>query len=698
MQWSPDRNAGFSRADPQRLYLPVISDPVYGFQGVNVEAQERSPYSLLNWMKRLIQVRKQHHAFGRGSIEFLQPENPHVLAYVREHGDDVILVVNNLSGAAQAVRLDLARFRGRTPVEMLGHTEFLPIDETPYAITLSPYGFFWFALRKAAAGDDAVLDEGMAREWAEQDARVMESRETVARLVRAIPKEWLTRQRWFRAKAREVLEVELEDHAVVAPEHGPRWMIALVRVRFTEGEPDLYVLPLSLRPPLERGVEAECIVAQGTDRGEVRLYEALVDRYTALSLLRVMREEAALPSTAGRFRGHRAEVLTQETGRLTPVRRMGAEQSNTSVVFGERLIMKVFRKLEAGTNPDLEITRFLVEETQFRGVPALAGWLDYTGDEAANASVAGVFRFVPNAGDAWAYTGRALKRYFGAAARSAADPGSVAGRDATRRMMGDYRDAARRLGEITGELHVALASAGEEHPAFTPELVGEEDVGEWVSGYQASMGAVLDEVGRRLESIPGAFPHEVLNGLTRVVRGSADLRHRLDDLRLLNETGVMKTRIHGDYHLGQVLRAADPEAAGSDWFIMDFEGEPARPLTERRAKYSPLRDVAGMLRSFDYAVRMAFAEHAPADTAARSALEGWADAWRREVRSVFLEGYRGATAGAPFIPRDEEVLRRVLAVFELEKAVYELGYEANNRPDWIWVPVLGILAILEGGS
>ncbi|HLL45278.1 MAG TPA: maltose alpha-D-glucosyltransferase, partial [Longimicrobiaceae bacterium] len=247
MQWTPDRNAAFSRAESARLYAPVISDSVYGHQSINVEAQEKSPFSLLNWMKRLVQVRKQHHAFGRGSIEFLQPENPHVLAYLREHGRDSILVVNNLSGTAQAVRLDLSRFSGCVPVEMLGHTEFLPIDETPYALTLSPYGFFWFAIRSRAAGDDpGEVDESLAREWAEQDMRVLESRETVAALVGAIPVEWLAAQRWFRGKGREVVAVELRDHAVVAPEHGPRWMVGVVQVRFAAGEPDTYLLPLSL--------------------------------------------------------------------------------------------------------------------------------------------------------------------------------------------------------------------------------------------------------------------------------------------------------------------------------------------------------------------------------------------------------------------------------------------------------------------
>jgi maltose alpha-D-glucosyltransferase/alpha-amylase len=701
MQWTPDRNAAFSRAESARLYAPVISDSVYGHQSINVEAQEKSPFSLLNWMKRLVQVRKQHHAFGRGSIEFLQPENPHVLAYLRVHGSDSILVVNNLSGTAQAVRLDLGRFSGCVPVEMLGHTEFLPIDETPYALTLSPYGFFWFAIRSRAAGDDpGDVDESLAREWAEQDMRVLESRESVAALVGAIPVEWLAAQRWFRGKGREVVAVELRDHAVVAPEHGPRWMVGVVQVRFAAGEPDTYLLPLSLRPPLERGVVAEPIATVAMETGEVRLYEALVDRYTALALLRIMREEEALPSATGRFRGHRVQgaVPEGEHGRLTPVKRMSAEQSNTSIVFGERLIMKLFRKLEAGVNPDLEVTRFLVENTEFRGVPALAGWLDYTGEGVANASVAGVFRFIPNSGDAWAYTRRALDRFFAAASRSAADPSTPTGQDATRRMMGDFHAAARSLGRVTGELHAALASAGPEHPDFAPELVTEDDVREWTDAYQRDASRVLDEVGRRLESIPGVFPAGSHNELGAIVREGADLRYRAGDLRLLNEAGLVRTRTHGDYHLGQVLRASDPEAAGSEWFIMDFEGEPARPLAERRAKQSPLRDVAGMLRSFDYAVRMALAEQDTSDMLVKSALEGWADSWLRMVRGLFLEGYAEAARGAGFVPDDPETLRRVLAVFELEKAVYELGYEMNNRPAWIWVPIRGIRALLEGGA
>ncbi|MDQ3388200.1 MAG: maltose alpha-D-glucosyltransferase [Gemmatimonadota bacterium] len=698
MQWSPDRNAGFSRAETARLYAPVITDSVYGFQAINVEAQERSPFSLLNWMKRLIRVRKQHRALGRGTIEFLAPESPHVLVYLREYEGDSILVVNNLSGAAQAVRLDLSRFAGRVPVELLGHTEFPLIDETPYALTLTPYGFFWFALRMPQGGDAAELPEGLAREWAEQDAVLFESRQSVAALVAAIPAEWFLAQRWFRAKTREIASVELEDHTVVVPERGPRWIIALTRVSYSDGTSEIYVLPLSLRPPLEREAETDPILTFASERGEVRLYEALLDRSTALSLLKLMREETECISTHGRFLGRRGEALESDAGRLTPVRRVSAEQSNTSVIYGERLILKLFRKLETGINPDLEVTRFLTEKARFRGVPPLAGWLDYTTLTGVTGSVAGVFRFVPNTGDAWVFTQRALHRYFNSAARSAADPASPAGRDATRRMMGDFHDAARAMGRITGEMHVALASAGEEDPGFVPEPITESVVEEWISGTQRSVGTVLDEVGRRLEVLPGSFPPAVLNELNGVLHQATELRFRLADLRLLHHAGVTRSRLHGDYHLGQLLRPGDPVAEGSDWFIMDFEGEPARPLDERRTKGSPLRDVAGMLRSFDYALRMALSEEDQARVTSKASLEEWGEAWLRLARSAFLSAYGEATRGASFIPRDEATVRRVISAYELEKAVYELGYEMNNRPDWIWVPIRGIRTLGKDGA
>jgi maltose alpha-D-glucosyltransferase / alpha-amylase len=691
MQWSPDRNAGFSKAEPARLYAPVITDSVYGYQAISVEAQERSPFSLLNWMKRLIQVRKGHRAFGRGSIEFLQPENRHILAYLREWEGDTILVVNNLSGTAQAVRLDLARFAGSTPVELLGQTAFLPVEESPYALTLAPYGFFWFSLHTSRQATD---DDAEGGEWADRDTQAFETPEALAAMIASIPHEWLHRQRWFRAKAREIVGLDMADAGVFAPEGGARLAAPAVRVRYTEGDPEVYLLPFSFQPPSGGG---EPILTYAGAAGEVDVYEGLLDAPGARALLDAIENEREVSTVGGTYRGRRTGEMERIEGERTPVRRVESEQSNTSVIFGEALILKIFRKLEAGENPDLEVTRFLVENTRFDAIPALAGWIEYEdGGEGEPSSVAGLFEFVRNGGDAWGYTLRALSRFFTSASRSAADPSSIAGREATRRMAGDFAASARALGRITGEMHAALASV-DTVPEFAPEAATEEDTTRWVQEMRSRADTVFRELGRRLDVMPGGFPHGILNDLGALVREAAEMSERLGDVRLLAEHGTVRIRIHGDLHLGQMLRREDgAPGADDEWVILDFEGEPARPIAERRAKVSPLRDVAGMLRSFDYALRVSLRENAQEPSSGRASLEEWGAAWVREVRRLFLEGYRAGAGNAPFLPKDEEALERALTAFELDKAIYELGYELNNRPDWIWVPLLGIRNITGG--
>jgi maltose alpha-D-glucosyltransferase/alpha-amylase len=693
MQWSPDRNAGFSRADAERLYLPVISDAVYGYQAVNVEAQERSPYSLLNWTKRLVRVRKQHRAFGRGSITFLQPENPHVLAYLREYQGDVILVVNNLSASAQAVQLDLAAYAGYTPIELLGETAFLPVDETPYAITLSPYGFFWFALRQVRASGEEDFWQ-MPEEWARQEAELVADPQAVAEVFSALPREWMPRQRWFRDKSRELVEICLHDHGVLQAERAPNVVLAVLEVRFTEGGTDLYLLPATFHPVAAPGTGPEPLVTHATLRGEARVYEALGDRRVAGALMQAIIGGQRIEGRTGAFAGHTTGAVELAEAPRGPVRMIGAEQSNTSIVFDERLVMKIFRKLEGGINPDLEVTRFLVERAGFRSVPALAGWLDYTPNEGEPHAVAGVFEFVPNGGDAWSVALKALDRYLSAASRSAADPDTPTGREAVRRMAGEFFPAIERLGETTARMHLALASVDDD-PAFAPEIITEDDVQRAIEGFRKQVDTVLTDLGRQLEAIPGAFGASVQGPLAEVVRAAPDLRHRAEDLRAL--TGeTARIRIHGDYHLGQVLRANQNAPGGSEWYVLDFEGEPAKPLADRRGKQTVLRDVAGMLRSFNYAVRMAMHEYRSGDLRMQMSLERWAHAWETEARTLFLNAYVRTAQGSNIIPRDPDVLARALAVFELEKAVYEMGYEMNNRPDWLWVPVEGIRAILGG--
>jgi maltose alpha-D-glucosyltransferase/alpha-amylase len=261
-------------------------------------------------------------------------------------------------------------------------------------------------------------------------------------------------------------------------------------------------------------------------------------------------------------------------------------------------------------------------------------------------------------------------------------------------MTGEFLDAARQLGEVTGEMHVALASAPADETDFAPEPIGHEDVTRWTDEFARFVTSVLEAVGRRLEAIPGIFPPDSVNELATIVREAANYREMGRDLELLRQDQLVKTRFHGDYHLGQLLRVAG--VAPNEWVVLDFEGEPGRPLSARRFKASPLRDVAGMLRSFDYALRMSMSEHKSPNMLVQASLQRWADAWLQEVRANFLSAYRAETANASFAPADAEHLRRVLRVFELEKAIYELGYEMNNRPDWIWIPIMGIAELSRG--
>ena len=697
MHWSPDRNAGFSRAEPYRLYLPVLNDSIYGYQAVNVEAQQRSAFSLLNAMKRLIQVRKAHHAFGRGTIEFLKPENQHVLAYLREYDGDLILVVNNLSGSAQPVRLDLQRFAGQVPVELIGHTEFLPIEPTPYTLTLAPYGFYWFAIRSPET-EQGTLDEEQAaalmHEWNEQDDELLASQETVTELLSGLSPDWLHQQRWFRSKAREIASVTPLDYVTLSPPGAPRVLLAVLCVHYEEGADEHYLMPLTLRPPLRAEMEPLPILTTATAAREVSLYEALSDPSAARAIYDLIDGETGLPAASGAIVGRRTGAWDVLEGSDEPARRLYGEQSNTSVAFGERALLKVFRKLESGVNPDIEIGRFLAEHTAFTAFPALAGWLEYEPENGPSTAVGGLFRFVPNRGDAWNHVLTSLDRFVAAAARSAADPFSGSGRAALRRMGGDIFDTAEELGRVTAELHRALASAGPEHPDFAPEPITEEDVRAWIEGYQSDAAGALDDLGRQLESLPGAFPVGVHRELAALVREGPDLRQRMEDLRILASTGSVKTRIHGDYHLGQVLRTREGSANGHEWIIADFEGEPARPLEERRRKHTPLRDVAGMLRSFSYAMHSAIRNYETDDFMVRNALRLWGGVWEDAVRARFIDGYRATAAGAPFMIEDEEAFANAVRSLELEKAVYELGYELNNRPDWIWIPLEGLFTIL----
>jgi maltose alpha-D-glucosyltransferase/alpha-amylase len=719
MQWSGDRNAGFSNANAQRLFLPVITDPEYHFQSLNVDAQQNNPHSLLWWMKRLIALRKQHPAFGRGSLTFLHPDNRRIVAFLREYEDEKILVVANTSRFVQYVELDLTARRGLVPVEMFGRVEFPRLDDRPMVLTLAPHGFLWFSLEADPSGsgtDRRSADDGPPQIVAPADLAGLLAGPDHGRLLRLLPA-YLRGRRWFRSKARRIKSVSLR-HWLPVRVDSLQAGLAVFDVEYTEGEDELYVLPLALAPlgagaqeriarEYPQAVIAQLMPADATansaaDNAPWLLYDALYDPGFARALLRAIGARrrlagANLSVTASTTPALRA--LGAGSAQLEP-RPGRSEQSNTSIAFGDRLILKVFRRLEAGVNPDLEVGQALTA-AEFANTPAVAGWLDYQPAHSEPAVLAMLQQFVANQGDAWDYTLDQVGSFYEQAVAFDSSPHdghvntarlvALSGPDApeippdVNTAVGSYLDAARMLGERTADLHRALA--GVRQPDFEPEPFTPLHQR---SLYQTMRTAAIDTfaaLSRRQADLPAGVQADARLALER----SAEIEQRLRAV-LGRRIEARRIRCHGDLHLGQVLWT------GRDFVFIDFEGEPGRPLTERRHRRTALTDVAGMLRSFHYAAHGTLLSERVGGAVRSediSRLEPWAAVWYRWVAASFLRGYRLAADGAVFMPRSDDELIALLDTAMLHKVLYELTYELNNRPDWISIPLRGLLELLD---
>jgi maltose alpha-D-glucosyltransferase/alpha-amylase len=717
MQWSPDRNAGFSSANPHRLYLPVNIDPEYNYETTNVAAQHQNPDSLLRWMQRLIALRKRYRVFGRGSVQMLFPENHRVLAFLRRHGDQQVLVVANLSRFAQFVELDLSEFEGMQPIELFGQTPFPRIGELPYLLTLGPHAFYWFALETADVPDDGAAAAppptiSAERAW----TSVLRGRARPV-LEGTLPR-YLRAQRWFASKNRRITTARIVDAVPLPLDDGDdRVMATLVRLEYAEGEPDVYFLPLAFAAgdAAARLVDEHprMVIARlqraGAEAGV--LYDAHVDARFGRALLLAMLRRRRFSGEAGAltpltFAPGRAVAASIRNGDGLPAPTIsGAEQSNTSVVFGDRLIMKTFRRLEPGPNPELEVGRFLTETVAFEHGAALAGALEYRPGQGEASAIAVAHEFVPSESDAWTYTLGAVSRFYDRVPTSLEDeqaqlvhehllgedrlhPLALVGRprpEGLDELLGDYLPAAELLGRRLADLHVALA-AGDD-PAFTPEAI--------TPRYQRSLYQTMRNLARRnLLALRRGLPvlaEENQELAASVLAAESDVLGRFQEV-LEVRTG-MRTRQHGDLHLGQVL------STGRDFVFIDFEGEPARPFSERRLKRSPLRDVAGLLRSFDYAANFAVHEQetrgaARDDRDARERYAPWGELWVAWISAACLSGYFDRPGVGDLLPATPAEQRISLDAMLLEKACYELGYELSHRPGWARVPLRGILALV----
>ncbi len=678
MQWSADRNAGFSRADPQRLYLPTIQDPVHGYEAVNVEAQQHAPSSLLNWMKRMITVRGRHTVFGRGEIQLLYPRNRKVLAYVRRDQDEVILCVANLSRQAQAAEIDLSEFEGRVPIELTGQSPFPPVGELPYLLTLPAYGFYWFLL---AAEKEAPV-------WHTPHTQIMPDFITLTTRTgtiggamddrsaseferRSLP-EYLPLQRWFAAKGERNLRVQLRRLAEIDGQH----LMAVAEVTLADGQQQ-YFLPLTAAWGEDHlmGPRLPATLAKLRRANQVgAIVDGAVDEEMARTLLARMCDGKDIDAgSEGRLTFTRNDVLCEIEPEAGEPRLLSAEQSNASIAFSDTLILKLYRRLSAGLQPDIEVARYLSEETEFEATPRLLGTMEWETGDGEVTTLAAVSEFVRNQGDAWTYVTEALDRDM-----ERLETGD--GEELT--VTGGPLDLGRVLGQRTAELHRALAS-GVDGSAFGMEPLDAEALGRLSQDVRTELDTVLTRLAKqvdRLEDGPRALAETLL-----AQRGT--LEARIDATGGMTPSGGL-CRIHGDYHLGQVL------VVQTDVAIIDFEGEPTRPLSERVEKTSPLRDVAGMLRSFDYAIwstihRRSEVSHDPDRMMA--GIEGW----RQATQGTFLQTYRDTIAGAPVYPQDKAFEAALLDLFLIQKAAYEVDYELRMRPHWVDIPLRGLLGLIE---
>jgi maltose alpha-D-glucosyltransferase/alpha-amylase len=703
MQWSADKNAGFSRANPQSLYLPINLDPENHYEAVNVEVQERNNHSLLWWMRRIIALYKRQNAFGRGSIEFLHPENRKIFTCIRLYQNEVILVVANLSRFVQPVELDLARFQSLVPVELFGRTEFPIITDKPYPLTLGPHSFYWFSLENKTDGETAGAAEVRSTLNINSDWEEIFDERHHPQLERAL-QHWLPTRPWFTDKSRRIKSIRLQEIIRVPLASGEKSFIVFAQLEYIQGDPEIYILYLgcavndaaeTIARDLAPVVIARLNFAQPSQEGV--LYDALVGRGLPHALLDLI---ASRESLDGRFGSMAAaatpefpSILGENAATLEPSI-LRQEHNNSSVLFGDKAILKLFRKLDYGSNPDLEILRYFTVQ-KFAWSPPLAGTLEYRFKNEEPRAMAVLTALVPKAKNAWEYTLDTLGKFYERVQTlppeqripplppaSATKFSGAALPDAARHLLDTYIVSARQLGELTAAMHLALAG-GSNNTNFTPEPFTPHAQRALFQSMRNLTRQNFQLLSRQLKRLPAglqSLAQQVLQLEPEITRRFRSIYERPMDCD--------RIRIHGDFHLEQVLYT------GKEFLIIDFEGDPSMAVSERRLKRSPLIDVAGMIGSFQYAAYAALLKQVERGTLQSAQSQPaflWTRCWAQWVGMIYLQAYRHAVSGARFLPPNEADIQVFIDAFLLRKAVEEIGHELRERPEWLKIPLQEIL-------
>ena len=705
MQWNADRNAGFSGANPQKLYLPVIRDPQYRYEAVNVENQSSNPSSLLWWMKNLIAMRKRLKSFSKGRTEFLDSTNSHILSYIRSTENESILVVANLSKYSQAVELELEQYKGIQPIEIFSQNKFSEIQEHPYSFTLGPYGYYWFLLEQSEVMEQVPVERKI--EELEIDVSwpdFLETYTTKRAFERQILPKYLQAMRWFGGKSKKIVALDIHQYPAMQMQDRAVYLLQ-IGVRYTDGLPESYFLPIQFVTNAEDIVlylknEPQAVLCYlKTPETQGVIIDAIYGEDFRTEVFHQIKTNGTIPVRDGFLQFESGKVLDDMEIEREDVQSeiLKAEQSNTSVIYNGQFFFKIYRKLDTDINPDLELVRFLSDSTDFANAPRYGGGIQFENTREKTFTILGLLQNkIPNQGEAWTMMLSTLDRYYEKVLVQngrGVEPLPIVEKSEMR-----FEDLPEKLQDLIGpvtyervtllakrtaEMHVALAS-DQENPDFCPERFSQHYQRSIYSGHRKLVADKLNGLAQRMDSLPEHIATEA----KQVLELREDILNCFSEI-YSQKINATKTRVHGDYHLGQVL------FNGRDFFIIDFEGEPLHTISERRLKKTPFKDVAGMIRSFHYAAFGQLVLNQNYRKEDMAILEEWAHQWFHYVSNFYLTAYLDVVRGQSFIPDDPSALQLLLRNYILEKAIYEVGYEMNARPEWLRIPIRGVLYAMK---
>jgi maltose alpha-D-glucosyltransferase / alpha-amylase len=707
MQWNPGLNAGFSEANPQRLYLPVIIDPEYHHIVVQVENQALNPHSILNWMRRILAVRKQHRALGRGTLEFLETNNSHTLAYQRRYEDETLLIVANLSRFAQHFAVQLGEHAGMVPFDLFSRSPFPSIGADPYPLTLGPHGFVWLSIQKAPDESRRAGPEDYEAPLVTVTDRWDELLFGAKRvqLEQMLPG-FLRLQTWFHGVGKTVLACTIQSMLPVSPEGEPDALfLATIRVDFSQGDPEVYVLPLQLDERQDHLPEDDLcpavarLAVAGPQGKSAVLRDAAFDPRLVKALLRLVLEPGELSGPLQSLQVLRtpvAETLGELDIDAAEVSPAPSTLYNSIAVVGGRAVLKLFRRVQEGVNPDLELTLF-VSQQGFPNAPAVAGALQQPGTFRESVTLAVVSPFVPNQGTSWEHSLAALEAYVQRAGAGTQDLASLsispralfralphAIPQQAHELIGEYLDEMALLGTRTGELHAALSS-DRQHPSLAPEQFTEFYQRSLYQRFRVTTIRTFDRLAAARRKLP-----KPLSGRIAKLLSLRDPVLASYEILLHRHFHTLRIRCHGNLHLENVLRVDD------DFMFVDFEGEPNLPLYERRLKASPLTDAVSLVRSIHYVPQAHLLPLATEEQGGQreGRLQTAVRYWQHWGSVSLLQGYSKAAGSAGLLPPPED-FEHLLSLLFTARAVYELAYEQTYRPEWLAIPLDDLLEIAQ---